>query len=461
MNLVMATPSRQSADYWSGEVERADAETLAEGQRSAFAALMARCAEVAHYRDSFAAAGVGFAETRLEDLRALPFMDKASLRELQPWGVMAVPVERVARIHATTGTTGLPCNVAFTRSDLDDIAELGARNLTAMGVGPGDVGWQCYGYGLWMGGASLDRAFETVGVTTFPAGPGRTTLAAQRLADLGVTVISCTPTFAFLLAERGVELGLDPVSDWRLRVGVFGGETMSLGARERLRSLLPPGFIAHNTYGTTELGGPFVAGSCAHGVHEGTFHVWADHFLVEVIDPDTGAEITEPGIVGELVITTLRREASPMVRWRTRDLTAWAPDAYACPCGRRGHPKLQWISGRSDDMVKVRGALVLPSQVEDVICSTPGTAASWQLVIDADPEGVRATEATVYVELASDGAVADTVAGELARRLSDRLGLRLPVIPLSPQQLPRYEGKARRVLGREEFHAAAPHLSTT
>lgn len=454
MTLQAATEPAQPTVCWSPGIELADPEQLMAEQRRAFAALLLRAQQVPHYRSAFAAAGIDPAAAELEDLSALPFMDKTTLRDLQPWGVLAVDPEQVARFHSTTGTTGLPCNVAFSRGDLDDIAELGARNLTAMGVRAGDVAWQCYGYGLWMGGSSLDRALEAMGITTFPAGPGRTTVAAQRLADLRVTVISCTPTFAFLLAERAAELGLDPIRDWRLRVGVFGGETMTLNARARLAAMLPPGFRAHNTYGTTELGGPFVAGTCEYGVEDGTFHVWGDHFLVEIVDPDTGASITEAGVAGELVITTLRREASPMIRWRTRDLTAWAPDVHACPCGRRAHPKVSWISGRSDDMVKVRGALVLPSQVEDVICVTPSTAQNWQLVVDRDPEGLRATEATVYVELAPDASGAENVADELARRLSDRLGLRLPVVTVAPQTLPRYEGKARRVLSRDEFEAA-------
>src|SRR5260370_11021223 len=161
------------------------------------------------------------------------------------------------------------------RGDLDDIAELGARSLTAMGVRPGDVAWQWYGYGLWMGGSSLDRAFETVGVSTFPAGPGRTMLAIQRLADLGVTVISCTPTFALLLAERAAGLGIDPARHWKLRIGIFGGETMTQAARGRLAGALPPGFRPHNTYGTTELGGARVAATCGHPPARRTVPPWA------------------------------------------------------------------------------------------------------------------------------------------------------------------------------------------
>ncbi len=258
----------------------------------------------------------------------------------------------------------------------------GARNLTAMGVRPGDIAWQSYGYGLWIGGGSLDRAFEAVGVTTFPASPGRTTLAVERLADHGVTVISCTPTFALLLTERAADLGRDQASEWRLRVGVLGGETMTQAARHRLAELMPPGFRPHNTYGTTELGGPFLAGTCEYGLDQGTFHVWADHYRVEIVDPDSGQPVTEPGVLGELLVTTLRREASPMLRWRTRDLTAWAPDSRDCPCGRRAHLKISWILGCSDDMIKVRGALVLPWQVEELICTTNGTGAGWQLVVE-------------------------------------------------------------------------------
>jgi phenylacetate-CoA ligase len=446
-----------SERYWSEEIESADPEEIARIQAASLRQLLDRCDRVPHYREELAAVGISAVDVRaVEDLAAVPFFDKTTLRDMQPWGVLASDLEQVVRFHATTGTTGLPCNIAFSVRDLGDIAELGARNLTAMGVHAGDIAWQCYGYGMWMGGASLDRALETIGATVFPAGPGRTTLAAQRLADLGVTVISCTPTFALLLAERAAEAGLDPSADWSLRVGVLGGETMTLAARRRLAEVMPPGFRAHNTYGTTELGGPFLAGTCEHALEQGTFHVWADQFLVEIVDPDTGRRITEPGVTGELVVTTLRREASPMLRWRTRDLTAWAPDAHDCPCGRRGHPKISWISGRSDDMVKVRGALVLPSQVEELICSTAGTGAAWQLVVDKDPDGLRATDATVYVELASEDADADSVTNALAARISDRLGVRLPVLAAAPRELPRWEGKARRVLTLAEFAEMVP-----
>src|SRR6266566_3722722 len=442
--------------YWSAEVETASADEIARMQHESLRLLMERCATVPHYRAALEAAGMHPGDVRdAADLASVPFFDKAQLRHLQPWGVLATSLDQVARFHATTGTTGLPCNIAFSRTDLADIAELGARNLTAMGVGPGDIAWQSYGYGLWMGGSSLDRAFEAVGVTTFPAGPGRTTLAVERLADHGVTVIARTPTFALLLAERATELGRDQASQWRLRVGVLGGETMTQAARRRLAELMPPGFRPHNTYGTTELGGPFLAGTCEYGLDQGTFHVWADHYLIEIVDPDSGQPITEAGIPGELVVTTLRREASPMLRWRTRDLTAWAPDSRDCPCGRRAHPKISWIRGRSDDMIKVRGALVLPSQVEESICTTEGTGAGWQLVIDKDPAGLRATEATVYVEV-SAGQGAEPVASTLAARLADRLGVRIPVVATHPHELPRYEGKSRRVLTTDEFAAAVP-----
>lgn len=448
-----------AGQYWSPEVETASPEEIARAQHESLRSLLVRCARVPHYQAALADAGMTTADVRTsDDLASVPFFDKSQLRDLQPWGVLATPLEEVARFNATTGTTGLPCNIAFSRGDLNNIGELGARNLTAMGVGPGDIAWQCYGYGLWIGGSSLDRAFEQVGVTTFPSGPGRTTLAVQRLGDLGVTVISCTPTFALLLAERAAELGDDPANLWKLRVGVFGGETMTQAARRRLTDVMPQGFRPHNTYGTTELGGPFVAGTCEHSLDQGTFHIWADHHLVEIIDPDTGERITEPGVTGELVITTLKREASPMLRWRTRDLTSWAPDAYDCPCGRRGHPKISWIAGRSDDMVKVRGTLVLPSQVEEVICTTDGTGTGWQLVIDKDPDGLRATEATVYVEVGTDPV---PVVDRLAARLIDRLGIRIPVVATGPHELPRYEGKARRVLTEAEFAEAVPRYAKT
>lgn len=443
--------------YWSPEIETAAPSEIEKIQGAGLRRTMRMCEQVPHYRARLAEAGIDpGAVNGADDLAAVPFMDKAQLRDLQPWGVRAVPLADIARFNATTGTTGLPCNIAFTGGDLADIGELGARNLTAMGVRSDDIAWQCYGYGLWIGGSSLDRAYERIGAAAFPAGPGRTAMAVRRLADIGATVISCTPTFALLLVERAREAGIDPAADWRLRVGVFGGETMSPAAVARLTEAMPAGFRAHNTYGTTELGGPFVAGTCEYSNEQGTFHVWADHHLIEIIDPDTEERITEPGVRGELVVTTLRRTGSPMLRWRTRDLTSWAPDAYDCPCGRRAHPKIAWISGRSDDVLKVRGTLVMPSQVEDVVAATVGTA-GWQLVLDKDPDGLRATEATVVVEVAE--ALRETTVRDLTGRLRDRLGIGLPVVAVRERELPRYEGKARRVLTVEEFAEAAPTVA--
>lgn len=444
--------------YWSADIETMPRERIELLQFDLLADTLRRCTNVPHYREALARVGAEPGDIRgLDDLTALPCLDKSTLRSLQPWGIQAVPLGEVARLNATTGTTGLPCNIAFSRSDLRNIGELGARNLTAMGVRPDDVAWQCYGYGLWIGGSSLDRAFEEIGVTTFPAGPGRTSLAIERLRDLGVTVLSCTPTFALLLIERAHEAGVDPGTDWKLRVGIFGGETMSPAAMSRLAAAMPAGFRPHNTYGTTELGGPFVAGTCEHAAEQGAFHVWADHHLIEILDPETDERITEPGVRGELVVTTLQRQASPMLRWRTRDLTSWVEDSFDCPCGRRGHPKISWISGRSDDVLKVRGSLVMPSQVEDVVCAAVGTGVGWQLVVDRDPDGLRATEAIVVVELA-DGADPGTPF-ELESRLRDRLGIRLPVVAARAGELPRYEGKARRVLGLAEFADVAPAVA--
>jgi phenylacetate-CoA ligase len=441
--------------YWAADVETASPDVIARQQETALRRTVDACLRIPHYRDRLAGAGIdaGWIRTA-DDLKHVPFFDKSQLRDLQPWGVRGVPLADIVRLNATTGTTGLPCNIAFTRRDLANIGELGARNLTSMGVRREDVAWQCYGYGLWIGGSSLDRAFEQIGVTTLPAGPGRTSLAVQRLRDLGVSVISCTPTFALVLVERARDAGIDPAADWSLRVGIFGGETMSPAALTRLSGAMPPGFRAHNTYGTTELGGPFVAGTCEYSVDQGTFHVWADHHLIEIVDPDTGDRITEPGVRGELVVTSLQREGSPMLRWRTRDLTMWAPDAFDCPCGRHGHPKIAWISGRTDDVVKVRGTLVMPSQVEDVVCSTEGTGEGWQLVLDSDPRGLRATEAAVFVEIPDGGRA--RVIPELVRRLRDRLGIELPVFAADVYELPRYEGKARRVLTTAEFAQSAP-----
>lgn len=440
-------------------MESYDPDRMAEYQSVLLRDMLARCRTVPYYRAAFRAAGVDPGDIRgVADVGALPFMGKEQLRELQPWGMLGVPLERVARFHATSGTTGPPCNVGFTANDLDALAELGARHLTAFGVGQGDIAWQSYAYGLWIGGSALDRAYERLGVTAIPAGPGRTGVTIERLRDLGCTTISCTPSFALLLAERAAETGITPKEDWKLRVGVFGGEPLTRAAQQRLAEVMPPGFRTHNTYGTTELGGPFVAASCEYSLKRRESHVWSDHYLIEIIDPVTGEPITEPGVPGELVITTLQREASPMLRWRTRDLTAWASDAWHCPCGRRAHPKISWVSGRSDDILKIRGTLVLPSQVEDVISQHSAVGDGWQLVVDKDPDGLRATEAAVYAEARPEAwpQQADRIQQELSVHLADRLGLRLAVHVMPPSCLPRYEGKAKRVLSSAEFHEAVP-----
>ncbi len=439
--------------YWDS-AENASRQVIADIQLRKLKHTVQRAYDsVPYYRQVFDQHGLKPGHIRtLADVRLIPFFEKTMLRQLQPYGVLAVPPAQVSRVHATSGTTGRPCMVAFTARDIELVAELGARHLSCCGLGAGDLLYQGYGYGMWIGGWAFEQAARRVGMAVFPAGPGRSVMAMEMLRDYGMNAITCTPSFASYLLEQAYERGVNPQAEWRLRAGMLGGETASKAIRKRLQEGMPAGFMPYNVYGTTELGGPFVGVSCPYGAEDGTLHIWSDHYLVEVVDPDTGdpAEFGQPG---ELVVTTLDREAAPMLRWRTRDLTAWPENPFDCPCGRGGHVRVASVTGRSDDMIKLRGAMVFPSQVEEIVSNTPGTGPGWLLVVDKD----RAlAQATLHVEVpAPDESAGAAVRDLLISRLREVLGVRIPVELAALASLPRYEGKARRVLSPAEFVALA------
>jgi phenylacetate-CoA ligase len=359
----------------------------------------------------------------------LPFTVKSELRDEYPFGTLAVPLAHTVRIHASSGTRGRPTIVAYTHADVELFADVNARSIAAAGGRPDDVLHVAYGYGLFTGGLGLHYGGERLGATVVPASGGNVELQLQLLEDLGASGLACTPSFALLLAERGAG------RDIPLRYGVFGAEPWSESMREKLEAAW--GIDACDIYGLSEVIGPGVACECREG--KGALHVFDDHFLPEVVDPETG-EATDGA--GELVLTTLTKEALPVLRYRTGDVTRFVESP--CACGRT-HRRIARFSGRVDDMLVVRGVNVFPSEIEEVVFEHPAVGDQYAIVVDRRP---AMPELEVRTELAGEGD-ADAVAGELQSRLEQRLRLRTRV-SVGPQgTLPRQEaGKARRVYER-------------
>jgi phenylacetate-CoA ligase len=379
----------------------------------------------------------------------MPTLEKADLRARYPFPLLTVPVEQVVRFCATSGTTGLPVMFGFSRRDWEvTLVQQLARIYRTVGVRPGDRVYQGYGYGLWIGGPSMDVALNAYGAVNFPVGPGRADLMVQWLADHGYTVTTMSPLWLMTLLTAARKAGFDPATQWKLRVGLFGGQSVSATFRAEIEAQMPPGFMAHNIYGTTEAGGPILSVSCPHShAHDQMHLINEDSVLTEIVDPQTLQPVV-PGEVGEVVITTLDKQASPLLRWRTHDLVRRAEHPHDCPCGRKAFPLIGRIIGRSDDMLKVRGVIVFPTQVEDVIAGIEGLAKeAWQIYIDGD--GASLDQLEVAVErLPAAAASADALAAEVRSRLHARLGLTLTVSCHADGTLPRYEAKAVRVIRR-------------
>lgn len=382
-------------------------------------------------------------------LAAMPMLEKADLRARYPFPMLTVPIEQVARFCATSGTTGLPVLFGFTRHDWEvTLVQQLARIYRTVGVTPDDRVYQGYGYGMWIGGPSMDVALNAYGAVNFPVGPGRAELMVQWLTDHGYTVTTMSPLWLMTLITQARKVGIDPRTQWKLRVGLFGGQSVSATFRAEIEAQMPPGFMAHNIYGTTEAGGPILSISCPHShAHDQMHLINEDSVLTEVLDPQT-LQPVGPGEVGEVVFTTLDKQASPLLRWRTHDLVRRAAHPYDCPCGRKAYPLIGRLIGRSDDMLKVRGVMVFPTQVEDVIAGVEGLAKeAWQIYIDGDGHSLDQMEVAVERLPAAPASAEDLVA-EVQARIKARLGLGCSVTCHAEGTLPRYEAKATRVIRR-------------
>jgi phenylacetate-CoA ligase len=361
----------------------------------------------------------------LEALGEQPFTTKSALRDAYPFGMLRVPRDECVRIHASSGTRGKATIVAYTQGDLDLWADCCARAIAAAGGGPGTLVHIAYGYGLFTGGLGFHYGAERLGCTVVPASSGNTPRQAQLLEDLGAEILCCTPSYALAIADH-----VQDATRLKLRAGLFGAEPWT----ERMRGAIEEALniCAIDVYGLSEIVGPGVAAECLEGL--GGAHVNEDHFLVETIDPDTGAAV-EDGKVGELVFTTLTKEAMPLLRYRTGDLASVTHDP--CACGRT-FARMSRVKGRTDDMLIIRGVNVFPSEIERVLLGVAGLEPHYQLVVERIE---RLDELTVQVEGAVDPA-------PVREQLERALGLSARVEVVDPGSIPRSEGKALRVLDR-------------
>ena len=384
---------------------------------------------------------------RLDDVERLPFTGKTDLREQYPFGLFAVPLGEIARIHASSGTKGKPTVVGYTRDDLEVWREVMARAMVAAGCRPGDLLHVTFGYGLFTGGLGFHDGAERIGMTVVPASSGNTARQQVLLTDLHPAGIAGTPSFALHIAESMRAAGRDP-AQLGLRYGMFGAEPWTATMREALEQAF--GCPAFDVYGLSEIIGPGVAGECE--ARDG-LHVADDHFLPEIVDPASGAPLP-PGREGELVLTTLTKRALPMIRYRTGDVTALIPGP--CRCGRTSS-RIARVKGRSDDMLVVRGVNIYPSEVEATLVGAPDLAPHYQLVVDRRAALVRLD---VQVEVAGalvercgrfwpDHAEVVALRRALGERLRDTLGVAVELTLVPPGTLPRSEGKAVRVIERE------------
>jgi phenylacetate-CoA ligase len=370
----------------------------------------------------------------LADLERLPFTYKADLRDHYPFGLFARPRSALARLHASSGTTGKPTVVGYTEGDLDHWADLMARSFACGGARAGDLIHNAYGYGLFTGGLGAHYGAERLGATVVPMSGGSTERQIALIRDFGARVLCATPSYALAIAELAEHQGID-LARSTLEVGLFGAEPWSDAMRHEIETRL--GLKAIDIYGLSEIMGPGVACECEC---QAGLHGWEDHFLFEVIDPESGRAVRE-GMAGELVITTLTKEALPMLRYRTRDITkvTTAP----CDCGRT-HLRILRIAGRNDDMLIIRGVNVYPSQVEAVLIGLPGIAPHYQLIVER-----RGSLDHLTVEAEAqpgvDAAGYETAARQVAQHIKSLIGVTAEVVVKKPGEIPRSQGKAVRV----------------
>lgn len=381
----------------------------------------------------------------LEDIALLPFTVKVDLRDNYPYGLFASPFADIVRLHASSGTTGKPIVVAYTRGDLEVWTSVVLRSFLCCGLHRGDILQNAYGYGLFTGGLGAHYGAEALGAMVIPISGGNTDRQIMVMKDFGVTAISCTPSYFTHLAERAMEMGID-LRDLPIRAGVFGAEPWSDAMRRHIEDIA--GIKAYDIYGLTEIIGPGVACECCA---QNGLHVFEDNFYPEIIDPETGKPLPD-GSEGELVITTLTKEAMPMIRYRTRDITSISTEP--CPCGRTVR-RIRRIGRRSDDMLIVRGVNMFPSQIEAALLAVEGTVPHYRIILTRE-KGLDQVEVQVEVtpEVFSDKVRSlEELQGKIAHVIERTVGLRIQVRLVEPHSIERSEGKAKRVVDKRNQNA--------
>ncbi|MGB2885664.1 MAG: phenylacetate--CoA ligase [Dehalococcoidia bacterium] len=402
--------------------------------------------KVPFYRQAFKEKGVTPDDIQtLADLTKLPFTSKLDFRDNYPFGLMAVPHDQVVRIHSSSGTTGKPIIAPYTQGDIDTWAEIMARTLAAGGATKDDVIQNAYGYGLFTGGLGFHYGAERLGASVIPTSGGNTKRQILLLQDLETTVITCTPSYALILDETAKDMGID-LRDTKLRLGFMGAEPWSEQMRGDIEERL--GILAINIYGLTEIIGPGVSVECPYKCG---MHIAEDHFLVEVINPETGEQLPY-GEEGELIITTLTKEAQPVIRFRTKDIVSLNPEP--CDCGRT-LVRMSRVTGRSDDMLIVRGVNVFPSQIESVLLAIEGVEPHYMIVVDRQ-HVFKSDELEIWVEV-SEEVFSDEMQKmekleqKLREEMDSVLGISAHIKLVEPKTITRTEGKAKRVVDRSEL----------
>ncbi|MEW6720836.1 MAG: phenylacetate--CoA ligase [Thermodesulfobacteriota bacterium] len=431
---------------WNDEFETLPREALDALQLKRLRSLADRVyGSVPFYRKKLDETGYRPGDVRsLQDLSRLPFTTKLDLRDTYPFGLFAVPMERVVRIHASSGTTGKPVVVGYTRRDIDTWAELMARTLSCGGTTSKDVVQNAYGYGLFTGGLGAHYGAEKIGAAVIPISGGNSKRQIMLMQDFGSTILTSTPSYALNLAEVMAEEGVDPAT-LKLKCGLFGAEPWSEAMRKEIERKLH--ISAIDIYGLSEVIGPGVSSECLEEKHG--LHVFEDHFIPEIIDPDTG-KVLPRGELGELVFTTITKEAFPVIRYRTRDISRLI-DA-PCACGRT-HVRMERISGRTDDMLIIRGVNVFPSQIEAVLIAVEGVEPHYQLIVTRE-ESLDVLEVQVEV---NESIFTDEVKGleglarKVEREIKDMLGVSCKVKLVEPKTIQRSEGKAKRIIDKRQI----------
>ncbi|MCF0177508.1 MAG: phenylacetate--CoA ligase [Bacteroidales bacterium] len=434
-----------SSEYFNPEVEILSRKEIEALQLYRLKETIEHCMNSPFYKERFAQAGISADDIKsLEDLRKIPFTTKQDLRDTYPFGMAAVPLEKCTRLHSSSGTTGNPTVILHTAQDIDEWANQVARNLWMVGLRPSDVFQNSSGYGMFTGGLGFQYGAEKMGMLTIPAAAGNSLRQIKFIKDFGTTALHAVPSYLTRLKEVMDHEGVDPRRDTRLKVFAIGAEPHSEEQRRRIEQMF--GVKAYNSFGMSEMCGPGVGFECKE---QNGLHFWEDYYIVEIVNPDT-LEPVPDGEIGELVLTTLRREAMPLLRYRTRDLTRVL--GRSCPCGRN-HVRIDRMKGRSDDMIVLKGVNIFPIQIEKILMTFPELASNYLITLTTDNDNDNMTVEVELEELFTDDYQRlMALEKNIARALKDEI-LLTPYVKLVPKgTLPVSEGKAVRVVDRRKVY---------